>query len=87
SEKDQVWTMEFDGSHSKAGSGAGVVLYSPSNVMHPFAYKLQFDNTNNTTEYEALLLGISEAEDMGIKKLRCLGDAEVIVKQICQQYQ
>ncbi|KAH9293263.1 hypothetical protein KI387_041532, partial [Taxus chinensis] len=30
-EEDQIWTMEFDGSHSRVGSRAGVVLYSPSN--------------------------------------------------------
>ncbi|KAH9315835.1 hypothetical protein KI387_024462, partial [Taxus chinensis] len=63
--------MEFDGSHSRVGSGAGVVLCSPSNELYPFAYKMQFDNTNNTSEYEALLLGMSVVEDMGIKKLRC----------------
>ncbi|KAH9322479.1 hypothetical protein KI387_017118, partial [Taxus chinensis] len=67
--------------HSRAASGAGVVLYSPSNEVYPFAYKLQFDNTNNTKEYEALLLGMNTAEDMGIKKLRCKGDAEVVLKQ------
>ncbi|KAH9312194.1 hypothetical protein KI387_027229, partial [Taxus chinensis] len=63
--------MEFDGSHSRAGSGAGVVLYSPSNEVYHFAYKLQFDNTNNIVEYETFLLGMNVAEDMGIKKLRC----------------
>ncbi|KAH9331783.1 hypothetical protein KI387_003891, partial [Taxus chinensis] len=62
-DKDKIWKMEFDGSHSSVGSGAGVVLYSPSNELYPFSYTLRFDNTNNTAEYEALLLGMSTAKD------------------------
>ena len=29
-------------------------------------YKLDFVTTNNTTEYEALILGLKAAKDMGI---------------------
>ncbi|KAH9289621.1 hypothetical protein KI387_033738, partial [Taxus chinensis] len=47
-EEDQIQTMEFDGSHSSVGSRAGVLLYSSSNELYPFAYKMQFDNKNNT---------------------------------------
>lgn len=57
-----------------------VVLISPSGEKFPFAYKLEFDNTNNTVEYEALLLGLIEAKGMGINMLRVLGDVELIVK-------
>lgn len=39
-------------------------------------------NTNNTADYEALLLGLSEAKKLGIRLLRIKRDAELIVKQI-----
>ncbi len=34
-----VWTLDFDGSFSSAGSRAGVVLISPEEKIHPFSYK------------------------------------------------
>ncbi|KAH9293376.1 hypothetical protein KI387_041423, partial [Taxus chinensis] len=60
---------------------AGVVLISPSSEIFPSAYKLQFDNTNNTAEYEALLLGLELARQKGIRNIKVQGDAELIVNQ------
>ncbi|XP_059074917.1 uncharacterized protein LOC131874961 [Cryptomeria japonica] len=78
----ELWGMEFDGSCSTSGSGAGVVLIPPSGKPIPFSFKLQFMNTNNTAEYEALLLGLSKAKKLGIRLLQIKGDAELIVKQV-----
>jgi hypothetical protein len=39
------------------------------------------------TEYEALILGLRVAKDMGIKEIYVFGDAELIVKQIRNLYQ
>ncbi|KAH9303049.1 hypothetical protein KI387_014632, partial [Taxus chinensis] len=58
-----VWVLEFDGSCSSAGSGAGVLLISPEGCLYPFSFKLQFENTNNTAEYEALILGLQVAKE------------------------
>jgi ribonuclease HI len=38
-------------------------------------------------EYEALVLGLREAKDMGIEELSVFGDAELIVHQIKNIYQ
>ena len=46
------------------------------------SYKLEFDTTNNISEYEALLLGLKAARDMGIDKLLIFGDSELIIHQI-----
>ena len=56
--EDMLWTLEFDGSCSNLGSGAGVVLILPLGQVFPFSFKLDFHNTNNTVEYKALLLGL-----------------------------
>jgi len=37
---ESLWKMFFDGSQSKEGSGAGVVIISPSNQIFPFSFKL-----------------------------------------------
>ena len=39
------------------------------------SYKLEFETTNNVAEYEALVLGLRDAKDTGIKKLLVFGDA------------
>lgn len=81
-----LWIMEFDGSYAYAGFGTGVVLISPQGEKIPFSFKLEFKNTNNTAEYEALLLGIEQAKKKGIKLLCTKGDAELIVNQVHNHY-
>ena len=46
----QLWKLYFDGSSSKEGSGAGVVLISPTDQVITLSFKLQFLTTNNTAE-------------------------------------
>jgi hypothetical protein len=62
-----VWKMYFDGASSKEGAGAGMVFISPTQETIPISYKLEFETTNNVIEYEALVLGLRAARDMGIK--------------------
>jgi hypothetical protein len=70
-----VWKMYFDGACSREGSGVGIVFISPTQEVIPMSYKLEFDTTNNISEYEALLLGLKAAKDMGIDKLSVFGDS------------
>jgi ribonuclease HI len=82
-----VWKMFFDGASSKEGVGAGVVFVSPYQETIALSYKLEFEATNNVAEYEALVLGLRAAKDMGIEELSVFGDAELIVHQIKSIYQ
>ena len=76
---DEVWKMYFDGAYSKFGKGAGIVIISPSNKVYNFAFKLEFEASNNVAEYEALLLGIETIKDMGIKMLNIKSDSDLVV--------
>ena len=78
--------MNFDGAHSRAGKGAGVVITSPKGKIFNFAYRLEFEATNNVVEYEALLLGLETAKDMGIKMLSISGDSDLIILQIKNEF-
>ena len=49
-QKDELWQIYFDGSSSKEGAGAGIVLVSPSGELISLMYKLEFVTTNNTTK-------------------------------------
>lgn len=87
SRSSDVWIMDFDGSSASMGSGARVVLVSPEGEFFPYSYKLQFPNTNNIAEYEALILGLNMAQIKGIQNLHVKGDVELVVCQVKGQYQ
>ena len=70
-----IWTMYFDGASAQSSAGAGVVLISPSKEKIHLSYKLDFKTTNNVAEYEALLLGVKAAKEMGIMCVNIFGDA------------
>jgi ribonuclease HI len=82
-----VWKMFFDGASSSIGAGAGVVFKSPSQETISLSYKLEFEVTNNVAEYEALVLGLRAAKEMGIREVAVFGDAELIVLQVKNVYQ
>jgi hypothetical protein len=75
-----VWTMYFDGATTKDSAGAGVVLISPSKETISLSFKLDFRTTNNIAKYEALLLGLNSAKEMGIKGLKVFGDADLFIQ-------
>jgi ribonuclease HI len=79
--------MFFDGASSSIGAGAGVVFKSPSQETISLSYKLEFEVTNNVAEYEALVLGLKAAKEMGIREMDVFGDAELIVQQVKNIYQ
>jgi ribonuclease HI len=79
--------MFFYGASSKEGVGAGVVFVSPTQEIISLSYKLEFETTNNVAEYEALVLGLRDAKDIGIEELAVFGDAELIIHQIQNLYQ
>ena len=76
----QVWDMFFDGACSKQAAGAGVVLMSPTQEFIHLSFKLTFQVTNNIAEYEALILGLNTAKEMGIKGLKVFGDTDHIIQ-------
>ena len=65
--EDELWQMYFDGSSSKEGARYGVVLVSPGGENVCMMYKLEFQTTNNVAEYEALVLILRAAKDLGIQ--------------------
>jgi hypothetical protein len=75
-----VWKMFFDGASSSEGASAGVVFMSPCQEVMSLSYKLEFEATNNVAEYEALVLGMRAAKEMGIEEIAIFGDAELIIQ-------
>lgn len=85
--KDDIWEHFFDGSYSKEGAGADVVLIYPHGETIPLSFQLEFYTTNNVVEYEALILGMETAQKMGVKILTTFGYSELVVQQVSNRYQ
>ena len=65
--------MHYDGSKMLAGLGAGVVLTSPTGDTVQYILQIMYMDSNNATEYEALLHGLRMAVSMGIQRLEVRG--------------
>jgi hypothetical protein len=76
------WTLFFDGSSRKLGAGVGVVLLALHGDQIKYMVHLDFMATNNMTEYEALLFGLSTTLSLGVRQLLIKGDSQLIIKQV-----
>ncbi|XP_020209305.1 uncharacterized protein LOC109794226 [Cajanus cajan] len=85
--EDQCWILHVDGSSNTKGSGAGIILDGPNDMMLELVIKFDFRATNNQAEYEALLAGLRLAKDVGVKKLKCCSDSKLITEQVEGSYQ
>ena len=86
SEEKQIWNLYFDGASSREGSGAGIVLISPTQRVVTLSYKLQFQTTNNIAEYEALILGMKATKDLGVEQLVLYEDSKLVIQQVKDLY-
>ncbi|XP_074291352.1 uncharacterized protein LOC141618143 [Silene latifolia] len=67
--QNDAWDLYFDGASNYMGYGVGILLISTIGEHVPVSIKLDFNVTKNATEYEACLLGLRSALDLGVKKL------------------
>jgi ribonuclease HI len=58
------------------------VLIDPAGNKTLIACRLEFECTNNTAEYEALLQGLRKALDLRVQNLIVFGDSEIVVRQV-----
>ncbi|GKD66982.1 reverse transcriptase domain-containing protein, partial [Tanacetum coccineum] len=85
-DRQEEWTLFTDGASSSKGSGAGLVLISPTKTEYTYALRLTFDSTNNQAEYEALLAGMRIAKKMGVQALSVKVDSKLVASQINGDY-
>ncbi|XP_019230162.1 PREDICTED: uncharacterized protein LOC109211115 [Nicotiana attenuata] len=76
------WKLFFDGAANMKGVGIGAVLISETGQHYPVTAQLRFYCTNNMAEYEACILGLRLAVDMGVREVLVMGDSDLLVHQI-----
>ena len=59
----------------------GCILIDPKGKRHFLSYRLEFECTNNITEYEALVQGLKKSIDLNVKELKVFEDSEIIDRQ------
>ena len=65
----------------------GVVLVSPKGQQIPISVKLNFDCTNNVTEYKACIVSLQVAQKFGAYDLSVFRDSLLIISQIEGKWQ
>lgn len=78
----ETWVAYVDGSSTRKGSSADVMLISPERESFEFAIRLAITTMNNEAEYEVVKAGIGIARDMGAKNLEVRSDSQVVVEHI-----
>jgi ribonuclease HI len=80
------WRMNFDGSKMLGGLGAGVILTSPKGDKVQYVLQMHFHTSNNVTEYEALVHGLKLAKEIGIQRILCFEDSDLVVHQVSGEW-
>jgi ribonuclease HI len=78
--------MHFDGSKRISGTGAGVILISPTGERLSYVLWIHFPASHNVAEYEALLHGLKIAMSLGIRRLEVRGDSQLVVNQVMKDW-
>ena len=76
--------MYFDGGTNQSGFGIGILLISPLGDHIPRSIRLTFFYhhwlMNNVIEYEACIIGLKTALDLGVKQLEIHRDSNLVIQ-------
>ncbi|XP_074297443.1 uncharacterized protein LOC141628169 [Silene latifolia] len=81
------WQMYFNRATRQDGAGAGVVFVTSQNHLMPYAFTLTQLCTNNMAEYQALILGLQMAIEIGVRDMDIYGDSKLVVNQVLGEYE
>ena len=81
------WKLYFDGAANSTRNGVEAVLVSPKGQQIPISIELNFDCTNNITEYEACIVGLQVVLEFGTYDLSIFGDSLLIISQVEGKWQ
>jgi ribonuclease HI len=66
----------------KMGAGAGLLFISPLGVHMRYVIWLHFPVSNNVVEYEALVMSLRIAIELGVRHLDVRGDSQLVIDQV-----
>jgi len=81
------WILSVGGASNLQGSGAEVILKGPDEVLIEQWLRFAFKESNNQAEYEALIVGMCLAADMGVKRMLVRSDSQLVTEQVAGNFQ
>nr|GFA26141.1 reverse transcriptase domain-containing protein [Tanacetum cinerariifolium] len=82
--QEEPWTLFTDGSSCVDGSGVGLILTNPDGVEFTYALRFQFAASNNEAEYEALIVGLRIATQIGVKNIQANVDSKLVLVEVLE---
>ena len=86
-ESDGFWVVHVDWSSSSTRSGAGLLLLGLEGFVAEYTLRFDFSAINNEAEYEALVVGLRIARELGVQKLRIRIDLQLVAGQVKGDYE
>ena len=81
----EYWTMYFDESLMKNGTGVGLDFVLPIGVRKRYMVRLHFPSSNNVADSEALINALRIAIELVIRCLDIRGDSQLVVDQVMKE--
>ena len=75
-----IWRLSVDRATNAQGSGAGLILTSPNLIDVEYTLRFGFQDSNNETEYEAVIAGLNLAHSMEADQMEVSNDSQLVVK-------
>ncbi|GJY90375.1 reverse transcriptase domain-containing protein [Tanacetum coccineum] len=82
-----IWKLYTNGASNEHGSGAGLFLIDSEGAEYSYFLRLNFANSNNDAEYEALLVGLRIAAKMKVEKMHAFVDSKWVASQVEGSYE
>ncbi|GAV76114.1 RVT_3 domain-containing protein [Cephalotus follicularis] len=86
-EEKGFWKLSVDVSSCVSGSGAGLVLTSADGWTIEYALRFGFKATNNETEWEALIAGLTIVKHLEVQQIEASSDSQLVVGLVSGEYE
>ncbi|GKD49351.1 reverse transcriptase domain-containing protein, partial [Tanacetum coccineum] len=77
-----AWRLYVGREPSKEGSGVGMILVSLEKKVYSYAIRLNFYASEDSMDYEALLVGLVASVGSGMKDLHVFAGSKLLVDQV-----
>ncbi|GJQ93574.1 reverse transcriptase domain-containing protein [Tanacetum coccineum] len=81
-----VLKLYTNGASNKHGSEAGLIFVDPEGAEYSYALRLNFTNSNNDAEYEALLACLRILTKIKVEKRHAFVDSKLVANQVEGSY-
>ena len=85
-DSESQWVLYVDGASNANGSSIGIILVGPEGWDIQYTLRFKFSSTNNEAEYEALLIGLAIAHELGVQYIKVNSDSKLVVGQVQGEY-